>query len=159
GGRNIHWLLHQGFDVTALDANPEAIEFLRTNYPKHPNRFHLSTLENFPSDTSYDFIICNAVLHFARNHAHFDAMFDRLADLLAPEGYLFIRMTSEIGLEGHLGPAPNGVYDLPDGSIRYLLTRPKVDLLLQKHGLHLQGHVKTVLVERLRSMTTLVLRK
>ena len=156
GGRNIHYLINNGMDVMGIDANSEAIEFLRKQHPQLHDHFTHSTLENFSSPLQFDFIICNAVLHFAENHEHFEMMFASLAKLLKPKGVLFIRMTSDIGLKLEK-ESETGVFNLPDGSWRYLITREKIDQLISKYSLSLLEPVKTVKVEELRSMTTLVL--
>jgi 2-polyprenyl-3-methyl-5-hydroxy-6-metoxy-1,4-benzoquinol methylase len=155
GGRNIHYLIQNNFDVSGIDENLEAIEFLRSTYPEIKEKFQQSSLEDFESDDRYDFIICNAVLHFARNHQHFAQMFAALTKALTKNGILFIRMTSDIGLPLH-SVGKDGVFDLPDGSERYLITRAQVDVLMSEHSLSLLEPVKTVKVEDLRSMTTLV---
>lgn len=157
-GRNIHYLIQQGMDVTAFDGNPDVIDTLKSRYPEQSDRFFCSRVENFTSKRSFNFIICNAVLHFAENHAHFSKMFESLVTVLESGGILFIRMTSDIGLELET-IGEQGVFQLPDGSTRYLLTREKVTELQQTHSLSLLEPVKTVKVEELRSMTTLVLRK
>ena len=158
GGRNIHYLIHNNFDVTGIDENPEAIELLRSTYPEIKEKFLRSSLENFESDERYDFIICNAVLHFARDHQHFTQMFSSLIGALGKNGILFVRMTSDIGLPTHL-VGKDGVFDLPDESTRYLITRSQVDCLISEYSLSLLEPVKTVKVEDLRSMTTLVFEK
>lgn len=155
-GRNIHYLIENGLDVTALDQSAESIELLQSHYPKLKHQFLVSSLEDFISDQQFDFIICNAVLHFARGHEHFENMFASLVRHLVPNGTLFIRMTSTIGLELAQNDQ-NGVFQLPDNSERYLITRSKIDDLLLKHSLALLEPVKTVKVEELRSMTTIVL--
>jgi 2-polyprenyl-3-methyl-5-hydroxy-6-metoxy-1,4-benzoquinol methylase len=156
-GRNIRWLMQQGYQVDGLDAHTEAIAQLRADFPESPDRFSVGRIEDFSSETKYDFVICNAVLHFATGHGHFDAMFDRLARHLSTGGILFIRMTSTIGMEDRIGKGTEGVFHLPDGSTRYLLTRTRVDELTRQYGLNLIEPVKTVLVDGLRSMTTLVM--
>jgi hypothetical protein len=83
-------------------------------------------------------------------------MFASLVKHLKPNGTLFIRMTSDIGLKLDK-TSPDGVFNLPDGSVRYLVTRSKIDELILEHSLALLEPVKTVKVEELRSMTTLVL--
>ena len=157
-GRNIHYLINNGLDVTGADANPEVIEFLRAQYPEIKYQFIQSTLEEFISHLRFDFIICNAVLHFAKGHEHFSAMFASLVHHLKSNGILFIRMTSDIGLALDQNDR-NGVFDLPDGSERYLISRARIGELLSEHSLSLLEPVKTVKVEELRSMTTLVLAK
>lgn len=157
-GRNIHYLIKNGLDITGIDAKAEAVQFLRDTYPEKSEQFILSTLEDFTSPLRFDFIICNAVLHFARSHEHFNKMFASLVDHLKPTGILFIRMTSDIGLKLDQNDR-NGVFNLPDGSERYLITRTQINELISEHSLALLEPVKTVKVEDLRSMTTLVLTK
>jgi len=157
-GRNIHYLIDHKMDVTAIDPNPEVIQQLQAIHPQMSDRFHISSIEGFSSNATFDFIICNAVLHFALDHEHFASMFESLVKLLSPGGILFIRMTSNIGIDLP-NEEENGVYDLRDGSTRYLLTRSKVDELISEYSLSLLEPVKTVKVEELRSMTTLILRK
>lgn len=158
-GRNVHWLLGLNYDVHAIDVNPEGVNSLRSNYSGKKKDFQVVKIENYKPEESFDFIICNAVLHFADGHAHFEAMFRQLVRSLEADGTLFIRMTSNIGLEDKLGDGEDGVYALPDGSVRYLLTRAMVDELIHRYTLKLLEPVKTVFVDGLRSMTTLVFSK
>lgn len=157
-GRNIHWLLKQGYQVTANDPNGERIIDLQTQFPQL--EFALAAIEdNAFADRKFDFIICNAVLHFAKDHTHFHQMFEGLVESLAPEGILFIRMTSNIGLEDKVQIEENGRCQLPDLSDRYLITRKQIDDLCAYHSLHLIEPVKSLKVEDLRTMTTIVLQK
>lgn len=155
GGRNIHYLIKNGLEVTGIDANPKTVDFLRELYPEISDQFIVSTLEDYTSPQRFDFIICNAVLHFASDHEHFSKMFASLVNHLKPNGTLFIRMTSDIGLKLEQNDR-NGVFNLPDRSVRYLITRVKIDELILEHSLSLLEPVKTVKVEELRSMTTLI---
>ena len=85
-------------------------------------------------------------------------MLDQLDRNLRPGGLLFIRMTSDIGLTLD-NPGNDGVFLLPDNTKRYLISRVQVDELLKKCQYILEEPVKTVNVDGLRSMTTLVFRK
>ncbi len=156
-GRNIEYLIEQGNPVFGIDSNPDAIHGLRARHPTQKERFEVSSIEDYSSNQRFDFIICNAVLHFAENHAHFWKMFGALVDHLAPNGTLFIRMTSNIGL--NLNYSENGVSLLPDGSTRYLISREQVTEMCNRFDVQLAEPVKTVKVEELRSMTTLVFTK
>jgi hypothetical protein len=65
-------------------------------------------------DNTFDLVICSAVLHFARDDAHFNAMLENLWRVLKPGGLLFCRLASTIGmphqhLNGHRYLAPDGV--------------------------------------------------
>ena len=158
-GRNIHLLLREGYNITGIDPNIEAINGLKLMYPNHTKSFYHSSIEDFKSEVRFDFIICNAVLHFADTHEHFQRMFEALQTLLTQNGVLFIRMTSDIGLSGIKEDLGGGKFMLPDASVRYLLTRIKIDELLSTYKLSLMEPVKTVNVDELRCMTTLVLSK
>ncbi len=161
-GRNFEYFLNNGYDITAIDSNSDAIFHLQNAYPNYSQKIKYAPVEDFQDLLKYDFIICNAVLHFAHNHQHFDQMFDNLISLLNPGGVLFVRMTTDIGIQ-HLLPIPsfdhNGVYELPDGSSRYLINREKVNHLLEKYQLVLMDPLKTVVVDKQRSMATLVFKK
>lgn len=145
-GRNLKFFLRYQFSCVAIDPNEYVISELKLLFPENKDQFFNSTIEEFQDPVGYDAIICNAVLHFASNDDHFDLMFEKLIDLLKPKGVLFIRMISE-----------NGVYQLPDRSSIYLLTEGKVAELLNKHPIELKEPIKTVNVNNLRCMTTLVI--
>jgi len=67
-------------------------------------------------------------------------------------------MTSNIGIEDKLKKGNKGVFIIPDGSSRYLITRAKIDQLIADYNLQLIDPAKTVNVDGIRCMTTLVLR-
>src|SRR6185503_19897190 len=80
GGRNLVFLLRQGFEVFALDENPGAVQAVRDLArrlaPRLPaENFRCERLETngFP-DHAADVVLSSAVLHFARDEAHFRAM-------------------------------------------------------------------------------------
>lgn len=164
-GRNLHWFIREGFDVYGLDASEDAIRMLhyiarslRKDYDTH--RFFTDTIEDaILTEGFFDAVICSAVLHFARDHAHFEAMMEKLCHTLRPGGLLFIRMCSDIGLQSRTLINAAGIAALPDGSTRYLLTRKKYEALLHKHQLQPLEPLKSVNVQDLRVMSTLVLEK
>lgn len=156
-GRNMRFFLENDFNVSAFDPKEPAISHLREQFPDKANAFHIDSLEQFSDPDGFDYIICNAVLHFANDHVHFNSMFKGLVSLMRPNATLFIRMTSDIGI--NLNESETGVYRLPDGSTRYCVTRKQIDKLMTEHNLQLDGPVKTVKVEELRSMTMMVFRK
>ena len=76
-GRNLVHLLREGCDVFAVDASAEGVEHVRQlagllapRLP--PDNFRVGVIEGleFP-DGFADVVICNSVLHFARDEAHF----------------------------------------------------------------------------------------
>jgi hypothetical protein len=86
-------------------------------------------------------------------------MISELVRVLKPKGSLFIRMTSDIGIEQSVELIGEGVYRIPDSSKRFLLTRALLQNIVQKHNLLFLEPLKTVNVNDLRCMSTLVLQK
>ncbi|PWL27046.1 MAG: class I SAM-dependent methyltransferase [Fluviicola sp. XM-24bin1] len=157
-GRNFSYLAKHNFNITGIDPNEEHIRNLQQQFPEYKNHLHISSIEEFQTELSFDYIICSAVLHFAENHNHFNQMFERLASLLSKDGTLFIRMTTDQGLPGNY-QNETGVFNLPDGSTRYLTNRTQLSELLKEYNLKLAEPFKTVLVENWRSMATIVMTK
>ncbi len=160
-GRNLQYFVHQGFEVYAVDRDPEALNALRGSYPDLPSE-HIAVAEvdalPFPN-AFFRHVISSAVLHFAESHAHFERMFADMVRVLQPGGTLFIRMTTAVGMGDNLQDLGLGRYHLPDGSDRYLLQRPMLDELLKQHRLALLEPLKTVLVDGVRSMAVVVVGK
>jgi tellurite methyltransferase len=160
-GRNLYWFLKNNHTVYGVDQNETAITSLRTHLPPIlGKKFQQADLQTLPFEDNYfDHIICSAVLHFATNTTHFHQMLTEMLRTLKPTGSLFIRMTSDIGIEQKVRPIADGVYEIPDGSTRFLLTRFLLTELLHKNKLSLLEPFKTVNVDDLRCMSTLVLKK
>ncbi len=161
GGRNLHWFVQAGFQVYGVDWDATSVSALRENYPQIPHKnFQVAAVESMPfPDGMFDHIICSAVLHFAESRDHLRQMFAEMVRVLKPGGSLFLRVTTDVGIEGKGIPLGNGRFYLPDGSERYLLTRLELDALMKQHKLHLLEPFKTVLVEALRSMAVVFLGK
>lgn len=158
-GRNLRFFVEHGYNITAFDPKKEHIAALKEKYPDYAHQLYTSTIENFEPHSRYDYIICSAVLHFVTDHAHFETMFSRLVDMMATGATLFVRMTTTMGLEQQLPASKDGIYDLPDGTHRYLVTRSQLDELCAKHHISMVGPPKTVLVDQLRSMGIFVFKK
>ena len=165
GGRNSFWLLNNGYDVVSIDRDGAKIDSLRNYWTSRElnntsDRFYTGELDALPfPDNSFDHIICSAVLHFAKNHAHFQEMMSELVRVVRPGGTLFIRMTSDVGLEPLITMNETGVVQIPDGSDRYLITRNSLNALLIKYSLTLAAPFKNVNVEDVRVMSVIVLAK
>jgi tellurite methyltransferase len=155
-GRNIKYFLSQNMHVTGVDSDEQCILELKNQYPEKSSRFIHSSIEEFGNGKNYDVIICNAVLHFAQDHKDFDIQFEKLISLLNPNGLIFIRMTSNIGIDMMGMEGLNGTYCLKDGTIRYLITLEKIQELMGKFHLKKQAPIKSTVVEGVRSMATLV---
>lgn len=157
-GRNLRFFIQQGFDVIGIDPEVIHIQSLSAIFPEHQDKLIVSTIEDYQDPSGFDFIVCNAVLHFSRDHDHFNEQFSKLVSLLRPHGILFIRMTSDIGIDLSKSSS-TGVYQIPDKSTRYLITREQIKTLSQQHNLSLLDPVKSTVVDDVRSMTTLVFQK
>lgn len=157
-GRNLRPFIEENYSFVGIDPEMDRIQYLSEKYPQHSRQFIESSIEDFEDDEGFNVILCNAVLHFAENDSHFEQLFSKLIRLLKPDGILFIRMTSNIGLDPTLFP-DTGVYQLPDNTSRYLITRGRITELLKEYNLELLDPVKSTVVEHLRSMTTAVFQK
>jgi tellurite methyltransferase len=160
-GRNLHWFLQNKYLIYAVDQDEYAIDSLRIRHPFLPaERFQHSPVEKLPFGNNYfNHIISSAVLHFAKSTQHFQQMITEMVRVLRPNGSLFIRMTSDIGIEDKIQPLGDGVYAIPDGSQRFLLTRPLLADIMRMNKLSFLEPLKTVNVEDIRCMSTLVLGK
>lgn len=164
-GRNIYYLMKMGCAVSAVDANPNAVAGvvelaaeLNTSLPA--GNFRVEPVESlsFP-DASFDVVISSAVLHFARDDGHFEAMVHAMWRVLRPGGMLFARLASTVAIERDIRPLGHGHFILPDGSDRYLVTPKKLEELTAALGGQLLDPLKTTVVDGQRSMTTWVVRK
>jgi tellurite methyltransferase len=164
-GRNLAYLMHAGYEVFASDASPQAIasvQALAATTAPHlpPANFRLETIEEMGwPDHFADVVIANAVLHFARDDAQFEAMVQRMWDVLRPGGMLFCRLASTIGIERQVRPLAGRRHLLPDGSDRYLVDETMLMALTARLGGALLDPLKTTVVQAQRSMTTWVVRK
>jgi len=159
-GRNLHWFLRNNVVIYGVDQDANAIHDLQRRQSTIAERFRQSPVEKTPfEDDQFDHIISSAVLHFAKNTAHFRQMIAEMVRVLKPLGSLFIRMTSDIGIEDKVQLVGDGVYDIPDGSRRFLLTRTLLADIMRKNGLSFLEPLKTVNVNDVRCMSTLVLRR
>lgn len=159
-GRNLHWFLRNDIVIYGIDQDVSAIRDLGYRYPAVAERFRQSAVEKTPfEDDRFDHIISSAVLHFAKDTAHFRQMIAEMVRVLRTSGSLFIRMTSDIGIEGKVQPVGDGVYQIPDGSSRFLLTRALLEDVMVKNGLSFLEPLKTVNVNDIRCMSTVVLRR
>jgi SAM-dependent methyltransferase len=163
-GRNLAYLLREGYEVSGNDADAAAIAQVRalaaSLAPSRAHDFRVEAIEStsFP-DAGFDVVIASAVLHFARDAAHFEAMLRQLWRVLKPGGLFFARLASTIGLAGELRPLGNGRYRLPDGSDRFLVDAATIESWTARLGGGLVDPIKTTVVHGQRSMTTWVARK
>ncbi|MEO1083550.1 MAG: methyltransferase domain-containing protein, partial [Acidobacteriota bacterium] len=110
-------------------------------------------------DGCADVVISNAVLHFSRNHAHFEAQLEGAWRLLAPGGLFFSRLGSSIGIESDVRPLGEGRFLQPEGTEAYLVDEDRLLKATRRLGGELLDPIKTTNVQGLRCMTTWVMRK
>jgi tellurite methyltransferase len=166
-GRNLRFLLREGYDVFGVDADHEAIASVRDMAASlapalPPGNFRVEPIEQTSfADGCASVAIASAVLHFARDDAQFDAMVREIWRLLAPGGMLFCRLASTIGLGDRVVPVAAGSrrFRLPDGTERYLVDERILLDRTSAMGGQLLEPLKTTLVQDQRSMTTWVVRK
>jgi tellurite methyltransferase len=160
-GRNLYYFIKNGYkNIYGIDPNPTAIQMLQMTAKHIPKEhFICSNIEEMPFITPvFDYVICNAVLHFANGIAQFNQLLSQLVKVLKPKGQLFIRMTSNHHMQDAI-PLGDNKFKLPDGSQRLLLDIDSTPKLLADHSLQLVEPIKTVYVHNQRSMTNLILMK
>ncbi len=165
GGRNLVYFLRSGYEVFAVDQNPQAIEQVRLlakalNPNLSPENFQVSAVEKMPfSDERFDAVISNAVLHFASEERHFYQMIEEMWRVLSNGGLFFARLASTIGIKDKIELIKERRYSLPDGSERFLVDEQfLISVTNQLGGIWVEP-LKTTNVQNLRCMTTWVLQK
>jgi 2-polyprenyl-3-methyl-5-hydroxy-6-metoxy-1,4-benzoquinol methylase len=164
-GRNLVYLLREGFNVYGVDRDPSAILEVRRLAqqlaPQLPGaNFCVARLEQLPfADMFFDVVICSAVLHFAVDERQFDAMLQGVWHKLSSGGLLFCRLASSIGIEKEIQLVEGRRFLLPDGSERYLVDAVQLEQVTMRIGGVLADPIKTTIVQNQRSMTTWVIRK
>ena len=163
-GRNLVYLLREGYDVYAADADAREVEKVRSMAralaPSLPaSNFRVEAVEQMSfDDACADVVISNTVLHFARDDAHFESMLRGSFRVLKPGGLFFCRLGSSIGMESRVEHVRGRRYKSPDGSERYLVDEALLGSLTERLG-ELADPLKTTIVQNQRSMTTWVVRK
>jgi SAM-dependent methyltransferase len=164
-GRNLVYFLRAGHDVAGVDPDPGSIRAVRalarTLAPGLPEEnFRAEPVEAHSfEDRSRDFVVSSAVLHFARDEAHFRAMLEGTWRVVRPGGILFCRLASTIGMEGRFTPVGNGRFRLLDGSERFLVDEEILMRMTVGLGGALLDPLKTTVVQDSRCMTTWVVRR
>lgn len=164
-GRNLVYFLREGYDVCGVDLSPDAVasvrSLARTLAPQLPeDNFRQEPIERMSFEgESFDAVLSSAVLHFARDEAHWRAMLREMWRVLKPGGVFFARLASSDGVEGcieHLG----GRRFRLRGGAEWLLADER---MLREATESLRGELieplKTVVVHGARSMSVWCLRK
>src|SRR5882757_2719336 len=121
-GRNLVYLLREGYEVFGVDADPQAVESTRrlasSLAPGLPaGYFRVEKIEEMSFPNAFaDVVLSSAVLHFAHDDAQFLAMLRGTWRVLKPGGLLFCRLASSIGMEHQVKRIAGRRFLLPDGS-------------------------------------------
>jgi SAM-dependent methyltransferase len=162
-GRNLVHFLRSGCQVFALDQDPQAVDHVRRlseslNTGLPVANFQAGAIEKMPfPDATADVVLCNAVLHFARDDRHFRAMLAELWRVLKPGGMLFCRLGSRIGMD--FQRLHDNIFLIPDGSKWFLVDEEMLLALTEELNAVQVDPLKTTIVQDFRCMTTWVLRK
>jgi SAM-dependent methyltransferase len=162
-GRNLVYLLREGCEVFAVDANAEGVQHVRTlarelapNLPA--SNFRVEPIEKMEFENNFaDVVICNSVLHFARDEAHFLAMVEELWRVVRPGGMLFCRLGSRIGM--NFERLRGNIFRINDGSEWFLVDEAELMKMTEQMNALMVDPLKTTIVQDHRCMTTWVLRK
>ena len=163
-GRNLIYLLREGYEVFAADADAGQVERVRrmanTLAPSLPaSNFRVEPVEQMSfDDDCADVVLSSAVLHFARDDAHFESMLRGCWRVLKPGGLFFCRLASSIGMENRMQHIEGRRFKLPDGSERYVVDEALLGSLTERMG-EMAEPLKTTVVQDQRAMTTWVVRK
>ncbi len=165
GGRNLFYFLREGYDVCAVDPDPDAIravvslaERLAPRLPAANFRVEPVERSSFPDEVA-DVVISSAVLHFARDEDQFRAMLEGSWRLVKTGGVFFCRLASSIGMEGRFERIEGRRFRLLDGSDRFLVDETSLMDLTAELGGALSDPLKTTVVQNQRCMTTWVMKK
>jgi SAM-dependent methyltransferase len=162
-GRNLVYLLREGAEVFALDADAAGVAHVKALAaelaPQLPaENFRVGAIEKMPwADEFADVVICNSVLHFARDEEQFLAMVTELWRVLRPGGMLFCRLGSRIGME--FERLRGQIYRIGDGSEWFLVDEAALLDMTRQMDAVLVDPLKTTIVQDYRCMTTWVVRK
>jgi len=165
GGRNLVYLLREGFECFGVDRSAEAIGSVRAMAARLGRRwaaenFRVEAVEAMSFANGFaDVVICNSVLHFAENDAQFEGMVRELWRVLRPGGMLFCRLASTIG--GVFVPVAGSERRvlMSHGAEWYLVDEELLMRTTKELGGELVDPLKTTVVQGARCMTTWVVRK
>jgi SAM-dependent methyltransferase len=162
-GRNLVFLLREGYEVFAVDQDAAAVDHVRrlsasleSGLPAE--NFQVARLDALPFEAGLvDVVICNSVLHFSRNEEHFRAILREIWRVLRPGGMLFCRLGSRIGME--FEQVRPGIFRVGDRSEWFLVDEEMLMGLTREMNAVLVDPLKTTIVQNHRCMTTWVVRK
>lgn len=164
-GRNLLYFFREGNEVCAIDEAEDAIDHVREvaamlapHLPR--DNFRVEQVEQMSlADSSFDFVISNSVLHFARSEEHWRQMVSEMWRVLAPGGILFARLASTTGIENRVERIEGRRFRLPDGVEWFLVDEAMLLDATRQLGGEMIELIKTTIVQGRRAMTTWCLTK
>jgi SAM-dependent methyltransferase len=168
-GRNLVYFLRNGYEVFGVDESEIAIGQTRRLAAAHAphlplGNFRVEAVEKMSfgraeENADFDLVLSSAVLHFARDEQHWQAMVHEMWRVLKPGGMFFARLASTIGIENEVRLIDGRRYQLPDGSHRFLVDAAMLKAVTKSLGGDFIEPIKTTVVDNMRSMTTWVVGK
>lgn len=165
-GRNTHYFIRSGYQIMGVDSNPVAIQMARITAKTldptfDPLRFLVAAVENLPFHKgAFDVLISSAVMHFANDLGHFNAMLEEQMRVLKEGGLFWLRTCTDAGgcfpLDTAHADHPQA---LPDGTERFIFTEPLMKEAMKKYSLTLLEPAKSVLVHGKRAMGAYLFQK
>ena len=165
GGRNLVYFLRNGFKVYGVDQSATAIVQAKSLATELLNdiesdQFRVENVDRMSfSNETFDVVLSSAVLHFANDEEHWQAMVSEMWRVLKPGGIFFARLASTVGIEDQIHPLKGRRYRLPDGSDRFLVDFDMLDKTTRALNGEWLEPFKTVVVHGMRSMSNWCLRK
>lgn len=163
-GRNLVPLVRGGFEVHGIDASEESVGRARARvtaldpaFP--PDRLRVARVEALAPTGDFDLVILVAVLHFARDEAHFDEMLRAVWGTVAPGGLVFARLASTTAMEDVHTPLGGGRFIQGDGDERFVVEADTLAARAESLGAEPAEPLKTVVVHGRRAMTNWILRR
>lgn len=165
-GRNTHYFIRSGYQILGVDIHPVAIQMARITAKTldptfDPMRFLVAPVEDLPfHEGAFDALISSAVMHFASDRAHFEAMLQEQMRVLKKGGLFWLRTCTDAGGCFPLA-TENEAHrqELPDGTERFVFTEKLMKEAMKKHSLTLLEPAKSVVVHSKRAMGVYLFRK
>ena len=101
GALEMSYLTELGFEMSGLDAVAENIRVARSQHPEFADRLRVADIQDpLPfDDSSFEIVLCNAVIQHVPRDAVFDSVLPEFARVLRPGGVLQLMFKPGSGVE------------------------------------------------------------
>ena len=101
GALEMSYLVELGFEMFGLDAVAENIQVARSQHPEFAGRLRVADIQDpLPfDDSSFEVVLCNAVIQHVPRDAVFDSVLPEFARVLRPGGVLQLMFKPGCGVE------------------------------------------------------------